>query len=108
MPAPHRHDADDVFAERPTLTGRALAEATLATAEAARHNARLDYVKARAAIGRANRTGRPADCWGKAVVFTPEQVRRNRSLAFSTFNRALAALRVADRDVAAAVSGLAH
>ena len=108
MPAPHRHDADDVFAERPVLTGRALAEATLSTAEAARHNARLDYVRARAGIGRANCTGRPADRWGKVVVFSAEQVRRNRSLAFRALNLARAALQAADRAAAAAVAGFAH
>lgn len=103
-----RHDDDPTYAARPVLTGRALAEATLATAECCRHNARLDYVRARAGIGRANRTGRPADRWGRAVVFSAEQVRRNRSLAFRAFNLARAALRAADRAVAAAVAGLAH
>lgn len=105
---PPRRDDDLIHGERPALTGRALAEATLATAECARHNARLDYVRARAGIGRANRTGRPADRWTKtAVVFSAEQVRRNRSLAFRALNLARAALRQADRAVAAAVVGLA-
>ena len=105
---PPRLDDDLPYAERPALTGRALAEATLATAECARHNARLDYVRARAGIGRANRTGRPADRWGKVVVFSAEQVRRNRSLAFRAFNLARAALWQADRAVAAAVADLMH
>ena len=88
-------------------TPRDLAEGVLHVAENTRHGARLDYVRARAGIGLANRTSRPASKWDKAAAYTVEQVRHRKSVAFAALNRALARLRAADRQVAAAAAALA-
>ena len=90
------------------LTSRERAEGLLRVAEMNQHTARRDYVRARAAIGLANRTSRPASRWDRGEVYAAEQVRARRSTAFRAFNRALAALRAADRDVAAARVAVAH
>lgn len=88
-------------------TALELAQAALRLAEGVRHNARLEYVAARRSIGAANRTSLPATRFSKVVQFTAAEVRQRRSVAFRHFNRSLAALRAADRQVAEAQAGLA-
>lgn len=97
-PAPVVH-----LVERPA-TALDLAQAALRLAEGARHNARLEYVAARRSIGASNRTSLPATRFSKVVQFSAAEVRQRRSVAFRHFNRSLAALRAADRQVAAALA----
>lgn len=83
-----------------------LAQDALQRAENARHEARREYVAARQSLGLANRTSLPATRFSRVVPFTPEQVRARKATAFRAFNRSLAALRAADRQVAEALAGL--
>lgn len=92
--------------ERPA-TALELAQAALQLAERTRHNARLEYVAARRSIGNCNRTSLPATRFSPVVPFTAEQVRQRRVTAFRAFNRSLAQLRAADRQVDVALAALA-
>ena len=107
-PVRSRHPDDFAPAAPVDVTSAQYLTGMLQVAQNAQHGLRREYVKARAAIGLANRTGRPADKWNKtATVFSAEQIKRNRSLAFRSFNLALSALRAADRQVATALADLA-
>ena len=107
-PVRSRHPDDFAPAAPVDVTSAEYLAGMLQVAQNAQHGARKDYVRARAAIGLANRTGRPADKWNKtAAVFSAEQIARSKSLAFRSFNRASADLRAADRAVAAALAALA-
>lgn len=104
----HSRHGDELYGQgSPHVIAAPGTAAFLSIAENARHEARREYVKARAGIGAANAKGQAATRYSKAVVFTAAQMKARKSAAFSRFNRASAVLRAADRAVADAVRALA-